>query len=458
MATDLDHDDALGRHLRELRAPETAAPTDRAWAGVEQHRRTRRTRHLIATLGTTVVVLVIAVAAFATAQSDNGSRHVEVVTPSTVAPPADPPIFDVLPVAKTAQLRVTRAGTIPAGSEIGVELTQSPHKVGDTINTNARVCFPWADGETCDPSVDVRYVEDTGGVTTYRLTMPGWVRTAAGPRSCEEIGCRIAMQADDGTRIGTPVLDIESGTAPVEAASLVSAGADGVVRIVMDGLDADESWKRYAAAVDQESLDAGWTGICALGASLECDSIVRAPQPTLDGQRHAVDIETNRLLHTPEGWIDCVEVTCAIVISLTVGVTWNSQSSGSYAEIATIVPYRLPPDTPPMTPPTMTVTPTENLHNKDVVTVTIRDLPGNVDPIKWRELGGIGQCSAEDLRLVRDCTFATQKTFTELPGNGLRVEYPVRTCYNGPKCYLTLQAGGNGYPELARTEPFEVLP
>ena len=42
--------------------------------------------------------------------------------------------------------------------------------------------------------------------------------------------------------------------------------------------------------------------------------------------------------------------------------------------------------------------------------------------------------------------------------NVLRVEYPVRTCYNGPKCYIALQAGGKGYPELARTEAFTVEP
>jgi hypothetical protein len=191
---------------------------------------------------------------------------------------------------------------------------------------------------------------------------------------------------------------------------------------------------------------------------MQCDSIVRAEEPILDGQRHAVDIPTNRLLHTPDGWIDCVEVTCAIVVSLTVGVTWNSQSTGSYAQVATIVPYRLPADTPPMAKPTMTVTPTENVHNKDVVTVTIRDLPGNVDPIKWRELGGVGQCAAADLRLIDDCSYSTQTNFTELPGNGLRVEYTVRTCYNGPPCYLALQAGGKGYPELARSEAFTVNP
>jgi hypothetical protein len=266
------------------------------------------------------------------------------------------------------------------------------------------------------------------------------------------------MTADDGTRIGTPVLDIESGPRPVEPASLVSAGADGVARIVMDGLDADESWKAYAAAVDKESLEAGWTGICALADSTECDSVVRAPQPTLDGQRHAVDIQTNRLLHTPEGWIDCVEVTCAIVISLSVGVTWNAQSTGSGQQIATIVPYRLPADTPAMKTPTMTVTPTENVHNNDVVTVTIRDLPPNVDPMKWRELGGIGQCAADDLRMMDDCSYSTQTAFTELPDNGLRVDYTVRTCYMGPKCYIALEAGGKGYPELARTERFEVLP
>lgn len=463
MATDLDPNDPIGERLRSLSEPTVAPKPEGAWDGVQRHRRARRTRNRVTALGAVAVVLVVAVGVFAVTQSGDGSDHVQVVTPSTIAPtaePVDPPIYDVLPVAKTTQLAIKNsAAPIKAGTEVHIELTQSPHKVGDTINTNARVCFPWADGETCDPSVEVGWVEgDSNGTTTYRVTMPGWVRTAAGLRSCEEIGCRIAMQADDGTRIGTPVLDIDSGPAPVEPATLVSAGADGVVRVVMDGLDADESWKRYAAAVDKESLSAGWTGICALGDSIECDSVVRAPEPILDGQRHAVDIQTNRLLHTPEGWIDCVEVTCAIVISLTVGVTWNSQSSGSYAEIATIVPYRLPADTPPMTPPTMTVTPTENLHDKDVVTVTIRDLPGNVDPIKWRELGGIGQCAAEDLRMIRDCTFATQKTFTELPDNGLRVEYPVRACYNARPCYLSLQAGGNGYPELARSETFTVLP
>jgi hypothetical protein len=266
------------------------------------------------------------------------------------------------------------------------------------------------------------------------------------------------MTADDGTRIGTTFLEVISNVAPDTSTELIDAGADGVVRFTMDGMEPDESWTRYAAAVDDESLSAGYTAICALTHQLLCDSIVRAADPVLDGQKRTVEVATNRLVHTPEGWIDCVEFTCAIVVHRTVNVTWNEHSSGSHTEITGFVPYRLPADTPAMTKPTMTVTPTQNLHDKDVVTVTIRDLPGNVDPIKWRELGGIGQCAAVDLRLIDDCTFATQKTFTELPDNGLRVEYPVRACYNARPCYLTLQAGGNGYPELARSETFTVLP
>lgn len=462
MATDLDPNDPIGQRLRSLSEPALDAASGDAWAGVERHRKARRTRHVVAAFSTVAVVLVVAVGVLAV-QSDNGGSHVQVVTPSSVVPttvaePADPPIFEVLPVAKTAQLTVTRPGPIPADTEIGVELSQTPHKVGDTINTQMQVCFPWADGETCDPSVDISYQDHSGGVSFYRLRMPGWVRTAAGMASCAQIECRIAMTADDGTRIGTPRLDVIAGVAPDTNTELVNAGADGVVRFTHDGFEPDESWTRYAAAVDEESLSAGYTAICVLTHRLLCDSIVRAQEPTLDAQKHTVDIATNRLLHTPEGWIDCVEFTCAIVMYRTVGVIWNEGSTGSGQEVIAFVPYRLPPTTPAMKKPTMTVTPTENLHAKDVVTVTIRDLPGNVDPIKWRELGGIGQCAAEDLRLIDDCSFATQKTFTELPDNGLRVEYPVRACYNARPCYLALQAGRKGYPELARTETFTVNP
>ncbi|HVJ98668.1 MAG TPA: hypothetical protein VNC41_17700, partial [Acidimicrobiia bacterium] len=191
MATDLDPNDALGERLRSLSEPALGQASPDAWAGVQQHRRARRTRHLVAAVGTTVIVLVVAVAAFAATQSGEGGKHVEVVTPSTVAPlPADPPIFDVLPVAKTAQISIANsASPIKAGTEVRIELTQSPHKVGDTINTSMQVCFPYAGGETCDPSVDVHWVEgDSRGNTIYRVTMPGWVRTAAGMRSCEVIG------------------------------------------------------------------------------------------------------------------------------------------------------------------------------------------------------------------------------------------------------------------------------
>ena len=192
MDTDLDPDDTIGRRLSALRTWEPPASAADAWRHIERRRRRPHARG--------------ASRPRRSSWWSAPSRR----APSIAAPRPEHRRETFLGLtrwshgfctcsepAETGRLTVAPAGPIAAGAVLEVRFTEFSLEVGDTFNTSMSVCFRWADGDPCNPSVDARFL-GANGVPTYRLSLPGWVYTAAGLRSCQAIGCRLEMTADGG--------------------------------------------------------------------------------------------------------------------------------------------------------------------------------------------------------------------------------------------------------------------
>ena len=89
----------------------------------------------------------------------------------------------------------------------------------------------------------------------------------------------------------------------------------------------------------------------------------------------------------------------------------------------------------------------------EVVTATFHDPPPNVDLDRLL----LGQCSAEDLRIVEDCRYRFGP-WTRLPDGSLRQQWKIAGGCAAPGCYLAIPPPTKGVPEVARTERFSVTP
>jgi hypothetical protein len=455
MGTDLDYDDAIGQRLRELREPGFGATTG-AWDGVEHRRRTHRTRRIVASVGAAVLV-VIAAAAVAVAINDPDGKRVEVVHPAPE--PVDAPIVEVLPRTETtSHLRIV--ANPPTTLEIEVQVEAD---FEDWVNAEVTVCFPWAGGETCDPAVratpvSARLLDGNAGV--WHMTMPTWVNTPNGLQSCTNIKCRIVADDFAGHRYASsPIRLSDPGPRPDSLIDVASAGHDGVVRVTSDGLTADPSytaWANNAAPERLRDVPPGYMTVCAWHHLFRCDNLVKVPQPAFDGKPFVIDIPTNRMLFTPEGWVDCVQVTCAVSLSRTVNVEEGDGGVGSSTAMISFVPYRLPADTPAETTPTLTVDLPPDPKVGDVVTITAHDLPPHADPEAFRGMGSLGQCTSDDLRRVDDCRYQMSVDVTDLPNHSIQARIPLLACGDARGCYFALQEGDKGYPEIAKTARFHV--
>ena len=85
-------------------------------------------------------------------------------------------------------------------------------------------------------------------------------------------------------------------------------------------------------------------------------------------------------------------------------------------------------------------------------------MPPRTDPKSLQGLGALGQCASDDLRVIDDCRFQTFVEWTELPNRGMQARVPLVSCGDPRGCYFAFQEGDKGYPEIAKTERFQVLP
>jgi hypothetical protein len=162
----------------------------------------------------------------------------------------------------------------------------------------------------------------------------------------------------------------------------------------------------------------------------------------------------NRKLFTSEGWVDCVEVTCTVVLHRAVNVRGVPGGTASTTDDAAILPFRLPANTPEMQEPTISVDFPDGRAVDARARITVGNVPANLPADKFRQLGGLGMCSADDLRLVDDCRYDMLTEWTELPDGTLQARMRISPCGDPRGCYFALQVGGKGYPELARTDRF----
>jgi hypothetical protein len=451
MSVDLDRDDEIGARMRALEAWTPDGDRDAAWSGVAT------------VAGAALVGLAIGGVA-AVIGRDGDRDSVEVITPAPT-PSNDAPLFRVLtPAEKSTQISVVESAPYRAGQEVRVLVTSD--ELGDAINEQVSLCYPWLDGETCDPIVTGFYDDSSprypiGGQAWYALRLPGWVNTPEGLQSCEELGCRIAIRTSGTTRIGTPPLEIESGPKPASPARLVAARVDGVVRVEIDGLRPDPSYTAWAANATPEQLrdmPPGWIELCVFDYGYVCDGFIDEPRIEFDGEVHTVDLRMNRKLFTFEGWVDCVEVTCAVVLHRAVNVQALPGGTGSSTDYAAIVPFRLPANTPEMQEPTIRVDFPDGRAVDARARVTVENVPTYLPVDGFRQLGGLGLCAADDLRVVDDCRYDTLTEWSTIVGGQMEARIRISPCGDSRGCYFALQVGGKGYPELARTERFTPEP
>jgi hypothetical protein len=395
-------------------------------------------------------VAVVAVAGATTAAivaRDSSSKRV------TIVAPADPAVVSVLPPAPVGDnITVSPAGPYGPGDRayaVATVTATESFRVDDPGNSNVELCFRYGAGELCDATVRTHYVSEheIGGPFPYEVWLPGWVHTPTGLRPCNEVGCRLEFQADDGSRVGTPPLAIEPGPRPSEPLRLLEPRFDRI-SAQMDGLLPDPS---YAAAdlPPEADFPPGGLAICAFAERLLCDGLVQPDPPPFDGRPHALAIPTNRELLTSRGWVDCVEHVCALVLTRNTNVTNVGGGIGSDAETLAIVPYRLPPATPAMARPTLTVDSPGPYEADELVPVTLHDPPAHTDPARLV----LGVCRVEDGPDVGLGCGSELETWTRLPDGSLRQEVHVggEACAP-PGCYFAILPPVKGHPQVARTE------
>ncbi len=449
MDTDLDPDDAIGRRLGALRTWQPAAPADDAWRGVERRRGRRRARRYAFAA---VAVLITAAASIAAVANLRPSDRTIVVTP----PRQDPPIVRALtPAPVVDNITVVPPGPYRAGQTVSVRVGRSDtFQLEDPYNSNVSVCFPYRGGETCDAAVASRLARGPfhPGSGIFDLELPGWVHTPTGLQPCAELGCRLEITNDGEHFVGTAPLTIDSGPKPGELVRLNGVHRDeSLVSLHVDALHPDPSWTSLDPVL-RAKLPPGGMSICAFAERLLCDALVQPDPPPFDGAPHDLTIETNRLLLTPQGWIDCVHYVCAIVITRTINAEEGDGGVGSSTEIIAIVPYQLPATTPVMERPSLTID-RAGPFPRDVtmVTVTLHYPPPNVDLERLQ----LGQCAADRLDLAMDCGYRFDP-WTRSADGSLRKQWTISDCTDPRGCYLAVTPAAKGYPEVARTERFAV--
>jgi len=246
---------------------------------------------------------------------------------------------------------------------------------------------------------------------------------------------------------------IEPGPKPEQPVRIDSVHRDeALLSVHIIGLEPDPSWTALEPAW-RAKLPPGSLAICAFAERLLCDALVQPGPPPFDGLPHDLTVDTNRLLLTSRGWVDCVHYVCAVVVSRAIDVAQGDGGVGSNTEITAIVPYQLPATTPEMERPTLTMDRAGPFAPDETVPVTLHDPPPNVDLERLQ----LGQCSAEDLRIVEDCTYRFGQ-WTRLPDGSLRQQWKIAGGCAAPGCYLAIPPPTKGVPEVARTERFSVSP
>ena len=112
------------------------------------------------------------------------------------------------------------------------------------------------------------------------------------------------------------------------------------------------------------------------------------------------------------------------------------------------MPYRLPPTTPEMPRPSLTMDRPGPFAPDEVVTVTSHDPPPNVDLDRLL----LGQCSAEDLRIVDDCTYRFGHVDAAFPTAPF-VSMKIAGGCAAPPCYLAVTPPAKGLPRSCPHEP-----
>ena len=469
MNVDLDRNDRFGERIRALRAWEPASGTAQTWRRIEQRR--RRTRIRRATSGAVVLMIVVGITAVVVARSLSTRERVSVVSPS----PPSPEPAQVLEPAPVGALTITPEGAYRAAQQVNLTLTGSHAFTPDRPDSQGvAVCYPWGNGELCDATVQSHLVAENNAGTsiTFTLAVPGWILTPTGLQACEVLHCRFELANADGTRIGTTAVDITSGPKPQGVARIISIHArDGGVDISLDGIKPDPSWSQWSATASSAAvaaLPSGGIHLCVLFSARQlCDGLLQPHPPPFDGTPHTLTVQTNRLLYTQGGWIDCTKVECVVEITRTVDVQPGQCSAlcrragrnaaDARTETVALLPYELPDTTPEMAVPTLTITPTEQLHIGDTVTVTLHDPPPHSDDAALR----IGVCAA-DAGIGGDCTIPSRypsdtnepQQWTTLPDGSLQQLLELSTADpNGQ--YVTIMppvpAFEATYPYVART-------
>jgi hypothetical protein len=446
-----DTDTRLSQWGATVRSMPTVPP-DLETVRRRAHQRRARERRRIATCAAVVVALVVVGAARELGGRTDGGLGVVSVT-STTEVPRDVPIAQKIEGAVTGGITLLHEPDLQAGGL--VQIVADPAVAGDTGNDGPRVCFDWGDAMTCDPSAwdHAERPTTTPVAIRWNRRAPGWAMTPAGLRSCADLRCVVLLIATDGTpHISSPI-DVEPGPRPRLPARIEHIGDDGTIDVRLDSTVPDASWTAWAREQPAPALAGlpafGIVRCAAVATWTVCDALhPNPPVPVSDGPT-TVHLPPARDLFTPlspDPWVDCARVACALAVTKRVGVaTLPGGAVGASDVLLAWVPYQVPESARHAVRPTITVDPPGPLSPDQDVTATVHH--AGIDRTDLE----ISECGLRELTAGQGCPGPL--TFAEkVDDHTSRARVTIRRCLDPDGCVLAVRGvGGEGYPPIART-------
>jgi hypothetical protein len=460
-------EDRLRRDLPELAdsiLSRTEAPAlesgSEAWGQARPRHQHRRAYAVAAA----AVVVALAVSTLALAGRDDGQGSLVDATadagddhdldqPVGLSPVLSP----AAPSPEDDRISVAPTGLYTGGQVITITAPRT--LLRDAANDRPMICFDWLSSEVCDPTVWASDAQFAPGdeVVSWQRTLPGWVDTPDGLRSCRRVGCRVVIPGADGRR-STPVLDVQPDSAPRLPADL-SIAADGSLRLRSSGIPVDDTWATARASSPEAvgSVAPVRLSLCAFVSPLSCDQSRRSlPALPDDGSAFDVIVESSRLLLTSasSNWVDCAQVACMVLVTRTVVDGVSGGSMTGHDEPVAVLPYRLPASTSGATAPALGIEgDLDALRADQPVSVVLSGVPAGV-PVDTLT---IGQCSVDDLRVADDCRYVRVQPERRADGSyAMSLEVAAATSASGD--YLAWRLGGEGAPAAAITARFHIAP
>jgi hypothetical protein len=321
-----------------------------------------------------------------------------------------PMTFDA--VTTPVGLSVEGNGALRAGSIVEVRRT-----VGTPADGELDICGAPDGNPRCSY---LALTDDTGPDQAWTVTVPGWVTTTDGLRSCADIPCFLRSGDERVGWVRSDLLVVDPGPEPVPPVAIERIDPDGAIHLRV-GPEVQRPLEVYRTPMTPEPtfVEGGTAELVEVGS--DGGAVVPARRLVRD---------------TTNGWADCALTPCALVVG------------------GAVLPYRLPTTAPIEPAPSVVV---GEPSDSGVVTATLRD-PARliIDPETTTKLL---QCSIDDGEMGPDCTttvenFLTPRWVAGVDGT-LSIDHVLQPCWDPAGCYLVVQRGESAAP-LARSVPVAV--